>query len=100
MDDLRQGVGAQGLDDDVDVVGHDAPGVQPVAVAIEILKRVGDDLGDHGLAQMGGAMAGIEPGVDLFGPAVTGFLLSLVGLLAGFFAGPGLGPLVKLGLGN
>ena len=46
------------------MVGHDAPRVQVVALAVEMEKGVQDVAGDLGMAQRATPQAGIQPGFD------------------------------------
>lgn len=46
MDDRAEGVAAGRLDDNMDVIGHDAPGKEAVAFAVEVKDRILDCLCD------------------------------------------------------
>lgn len=44
MDDVGEGVIFEGVEEEMDVIGHDNEGVEVVADAIEMVEGVGDDL--------------------------------------------------------
>jgi hypothetical protein len=48
------------------MVRHDHPGQQPIALAIEVLPVVDDDLSALGACEDAGPVAGVEIGVDSF----------------------------------
>lgn len=53
-----------GLEQDVDVVGHDAPRVQVIALAVKMEEGVLDVAGDLGMAQRARPHAGVQPTLD------------------------------------
>jgi hypothetical protein len=59
----------------VDVIGHDDVAPEVVALAVEVLQAVGDDLGEAWITQGAGAVRGVEVFVELVGElaVVAGF---------------------------
>ncbi|NJL19341.1 MAG: hypothetical protein HC901_03460 [Bdellovibrionaceae bacterium] len=47
----RQIIVSDWFDDCMDVIGHDAPGMQAVALAIKVLKCIADHVCDSGIVQ-------------------------------------------------
>ena len=64
---------AQGTKQDMDMVGHDDPVAQVVALTVEVGQGVRDDASYPGLAQDTGAVTGIEPVFDASGEALVVF---------------------------
>ena len=60
VDDFRKVVAWEWLHDDVNVVGHDTPGMQDVALALKIPEGPGDKVRDYRLTEEALAMPGIE----------------------------------------
>lgn len=72
---VRQGfVGAEG-EEDMDVIGHDGVAPEVVALAVEMMEAVGDDLSEAWITQGAGAVGGVEVFVELVGEVavVAGF---------------------------
>jgi hypothetical protein len=65
---------AQG-EEDVDVIGHDDVAPEVVALAVEVMQAVGDDLSEMWITQGAGAVGGGEVFVELVGEraVVAGF---------------------------
>lgn len=59
----------------MDVIGHDVVAPEVVALAVEVMKAVGDDSGEWWITQGAGAVRGVEVFVELVGElaVVTGF---------------------------
>lgn len=59
----------------VDVIGHDDVAPEVIALAVEVMEAVGDDLGEAGITQCAGAVCGVEVFVELVGElaVVAGF---------------------------
>ncbi|MFI5029201.1 MAG: hypothetical protein ACHQPH_00710 [Reyranellales bacterium] len=64
VEDRSQTMPLQQLDHDVDVVGHDASGEEPVALIVEVQQRGFDLLGDVFAFEPAGTEAGIEFPID------------------------------------
>jgi len=62
-------------EEDVDVIGHDDVAPEVVALAIEVMEAVGDDLSEAWITQGAGAVGGVEVFVELVGKltVVAGF---------------------------
>ncbi len=60
VDNLGERPALPGLDHRVDMVGHDAPGDEGVALLVEVKKGVLDDGGGLWVAQKAGAMTCVE----------------------------------------
>jgi hypothetical protein len=62
-------------EEDVDVIGHDDVAPEVVALAVEVMEAVGDDLGEAWITQGAGAVRGVEVFVELVGElaVVAGF---------------------------
>jgi hypothetical protein len=62
-------------EEDVDVIRHDDVAPEVVALAVEVLQAVGDDLGEAWITQGAGAVRGVEVFVELVGElaVVAGF---------------------------
>ncbi len=60
---------------DVDVIGHDDVAPEVVALAVEVMQAVGDELGEAWITQGAGAVRGGEVFVELVGElaVVAGF---------------------------
>ncbi len=54
-------------EEDVDVIGHDDVAPEVVALAIEVMEAVSDDLGKAWITQDAGAVRGVEVLVELVG---------------------------------
>ena len=74
-----QCVAGQWPHDDVDVIGHHHPRVQLITLAVKELNRSGDQSGEFGIAQVTGAVAGIEVFVNTAGIPTKQFLLLVPG---------------------
>ena len=63
------------VDVDVDVIGHDDVAPEVVALAVEVMQAVGDDLSEAWITQGAGAVSGVEVLVELVGElaVVVGF---------------------------
>src|SRR5579885_103651 len=59
-----QGMSVQGRTDDMHVIGHDDPGVQPVALSVEVQQRLFHMPRHAPIAQPARTMAGIEIALD------------------------------------
>jgi hypothetical protein len=62
-------------EEDVDVIGHDDVAPQVVALAVEVMETVGDDLSEAWITQGAGPVGGVEGFVELVGEraVVAGF---------------------------
>ncbi len=60
MENLCQAVACQGLEDHVDVVGHDAPSQQPVSLAVKVTQRVDHQPRDASIPQQASTEAGVQ----------------------------------------
>ncbi|WP_395719566.1 hypothetical protein [Prosthecobacter sp.] len=62
-------------EEDVDVIGHDDVAPEVVALAVEVMQAVGDDLSEMWITQGAGAVGGGEVFVELVGEraVVAGF---------------------------
>jgi hypothetical protein len=54
-------------EEDVDVIGHDGVAPEFIALAVEVMEAVGDDLGEATITQGAGAVRGVEVFVELVG---------------------------------
>lgn len=54
-------------EEDVDVIGHDDVAPEIVALAVEVMQAVGDDLREAWISQGAGAVRGVEVFVELVG---------------------------------
>ncbi len=59
----------------MDVIGHDDVAPKVVALAVEVMEAVGDDLGEAWITQGAGAVSGVEVFVEFVGElaVVAGF---------------------------
>jgi hypothetical protein len=64
MQDVGQPMRVQRPKQDMDMIGHDDPVAECVALAVEEGERVADVLAYGGVAQDAGAVSGIEPVFD------------------------------------
>lgn len=62
-------------EEDADVIGHDDVAPEVVALAVEVMEAVGDDLSEAWITQGAGAVRGVEVFVELVGElaVVAGF---------------------------
>ncbi len=62
-------------EEDVDVIGHDDVAPEVVALVVEVMEAVGDDLSEGWITQGAGAVRGVEMFVELVGElaVVAGF---------------------------
>ena len=62
-------------EEDVDVIGHDDVAPEIVALAVEVMQQVGDDLSEAWITQVAGAVGGVEVFVEFVGEraVVAGF---------------------------
>ena len=51
----------------MDVIGQDSVAPEVVALAVEVMEAVGDNLGEAGITQGAGAVGGVEVFVELVG---------------------------------
>ena len=69
----------------MDVIRHDDERIEIVALAVEMPEGVGDDARGRGLAKEAGAVAGVEPVVDLAAESLVvsglGFRIPRLGMM-------------------
>ena len=72
VEDVGQGDAFGGFDQDMDMIGHDAPGQEAVFVAIVVTQGLLDDPGATRIGEEAGAQTGIHPVFEL--SAFVGFV--------------------------
>jgi hypothetical protein len=67
--------GSAEREEHVDVIGHDDVAPEIVALAVEVMQQVGDDLSEAWITQVAGAVGGVEVFVEFVGEraVVAGF---------------------------
>lgn len=64
---VGEGFAVAEREEDVDVIGHNDVAPEVVALAVEVMEAVGDDLGEAWITQGAGAVRGLEVFVELVG---------------------------------
>lgn len=67
LEGVGEGLAVAEGEEDVDVIGHDDVAPEVVALTVEVMEAVGDDLGEAWITQGAGAVRGVEVFVEFVG---------------------------------
>jgi hypothetical protein len=85
MEDLGQPITPEGTEDHMNMVRHDAPGEQAIALAVEMEQGIEDQVGDTRTGQQASPLASVQVGIDLLAEKPLETLLLGNGERAGAF---------------
>ena len=107
MKDVLEAVARQRFDKDVDVIGHDDPGIEHIAAAVKVTQGPFDQRRNRRSGKETRARSLIEPRFDALGEAALEFLagclvpwLGMVFEKGCFFAVPGFEKVARHGVGK